>query len=122
MHLLIWRVKTFRGTVVIHIVIQVVFPSHYEDKQKLTVTSRSNDFTDRYDGDEYGQPHKKTRTDPSGTPARGNGHADQIAGSARFSPGAKPLLSGFYFFTFFFSVIRPSYQAYFKWHVAPDPE
>lgn len=36
--------------------------------------------------------------DPSGSPARGNGHADQIAGSARFSPGAKPLLSGFYFF------------------------
>lgn len=122
MHLLIWKVKTFRHRC--HIVVQVVFPSYYEDKQKLSVTSRSCDFTDRYDGDEYGQPHKKTRTDPSGSPARGNGHADQIAGSARFSPGAKPLLSGFYFFSFFFFflVIRPSYQAYFKWHVAPNPE
>lgn len=46
MHLLIWKVKTFRHRCHI-IVVQVVFPSYYEDKQKLSVTSRSSDFTHR---------------------------------------------------------------------------
>lgn len=107
---------------------------HYEGKQKLTLTSRTGDFYGQIRrGWVYGRPHKKTSTDPSGSPARGNGHADQIAGSARFSPGAKTALKWFLFFSpssffftiivfffFFFLIIRPaSYQAYFKWHVAP---